>query len=579
MTAFSFAMLDQMPIGTIVLRSDYTVLHWNRCLEHWSGIARQDIVGTDIRNRFAQLNDSKYSRRLEQVFNSGLSVIFSSQLHRYIIPCLLPGGTLRVQYTTVTPVLTADAIVEKGSFHALFSIQDITDLTKQAQKYRNMRDRALREAEERGRVEAQVRMLNEQLERRVAERTLQIQQMNLDLTREITEKKHAEEALRESERMLSVVFDTVNVGLSVVNARGYFVRVNRTYTRLAGCASPEELVGTHFTTLYPPSEREDAMKRLTEFLHNASEHEISGERTLVARDFSHKEVYFATTKFTNADGEPFAITALTEITLIKRAENEIRAALQKEKELNELKSHFVSLVSHEFRTPMTIILSSSDMLKSGLTLSEEKRTMLFDRIESSIQRMTELLEDVLFIEQSGKEGIALRPKELLLADVCKRIIDEAIVAYSSSRHIDRTVQFVIHEFNKPEKTVFLDDQLLRYILSNLLLNSFKYSPPETPVDLTIIYTERSIVFRVEDRGIGIPAEDLPKIFDLFHRGKNSGNIYGTGLGLAIVKRCVDAHGGIIECDSVVGKGTTFTVTLPRLQRSDMAVIEGEFIER
>jgi PAS domain S-box-containing protein len=590
-----FASFDRLPIGVIILDHTLRVVHWNTCIEDWSGVQRNDIVGAVISERFPRFLEANYQHRLQQVFHRGFSAFFSSQLHRHIIPCSLPNGSTRVQTTTITPLAPEHlpAIApkraqkkqqesqasqaspeqpERAPNYALIAIQDITDLTKQAQKYRSMRDRALREAEERGRVEAQVRMLNEQLERRVAERTLQVQQINIELTREMNERELAQQALRRSEQTLSMIFDTVSVGLSVVDKDGRYVRVNRAYLRILGYDSIEALQNKHFTIFYPAHEADEALARLRQLLASSDATEIQGERTLTTPNKGTVDVFFATNKLEDEFGGRFVITALTDITLLKRAENEIRAALYKEQELGELKSHFVSLVSHEFRTPLTIILSSAELLQGSPHLTDEKRKTLFFRIESSIQRMTELLEDVLFIERTGKEGVAFRPVQLDLPQLCHQIIDEAVTAFNANRGLERSVRLSFMGEVEHLKEAYMDEQLIRYILLNLLINAFKYSPNETQPTFDVICTQTHIVFRVEDHGIGIPSEDMPKIFGLFHRGKNAGNIYGTGLGLAIVKRSVDAHGGVIECESTLGKGSTFTVSVPRNTPPATAVI-------
>jgi PAS domain S-box-containing protein len=567
-----FAFFDQLPIGVIILDHTLRVIHWNTCIEEWSGVERGAIVGKTISDEFPRFLEKNCQRRLEQVFHRGLSAFFCSQLHRHIIPCPLSNGTTRVQTTTITPLLRYAEDGSRATNYALISIQDITDLTKQAQKYRSMRDRALREAEERGRVEAQVRMLNEQLERRVAERTLQVQQINIELTHEMSEREQAEQALRRSEQTLSMIFDTVSVGLSVVDGNGEYIRVNRAYLRILGYETMESLQGKHFTIFYPDNEAEEARSRLRQLLTSTDTTEIQGERTLIMPNKGSVDVFFATNKLHDESGSQFVITALTDVTLLKRAEHEIRAALYKEQELGELKSHFVSLVSHEFRTPLTIILSSVELLQNAGKLTEEKRKGLFFRIESSIQRMTELLEDVLFIERTGKEGIAFRPTELHVPDLCHRIIDEAVTAFSANRGMERRVVVAFLGEIADYKTAFIDEQLIRYILLNLITNAFKYSSSASEVLFEVIGTQTHIVFRVRDQGIGISPEDMPKIFGLFHRGKNSGNVYGTGLGLAIVKRSVDAHGGMIECESTLGKGSAFTVSIPRTTPDPAAMI-------
>lgn len=559
------SLLDQIPLGIFVLRHDYTVMHWNTFIEQWSQVQSRSIVGTNILDMYPHLANPKYLRRLEQVFQQALPVIFSWHLHQHIIPCPLAGGMYRLQHTTVTPLQSEP----QEPWYALFSIQDITDITKQTQKYHIMRDRALREAEERARVEATVRVLNEELEQRVSQRTLEIHTINQELTKEVSEKRQAEIALRSSEQLLSLIFDTVNVGLSVVNQEGCYIRVNKAYSRILGFSNPAELIGKQFIVMYPPEEHSSALERLQELFHNPAMQEIMGERALVSQHGDSLDVFFTTTKFTTEFGEHFAITAITDVSILRRAEREVRATLQKEKDLHELKSHFVSLVSHEFRTPMTIILSSVEILQHTPGLPPEKHTALFTRITTSIQRMTELLEDIFFIEKSSQEGVAFRPQAHSLPDICAQIIDEAKTVYFASRNQERKINALVRDDTESQNhQVFIDEQLVRYILLNLLLNAFKYSPADSDVVFEVRYSEHAIIFVIQDFGIGIPEDDLPKIFELFHRGKNIGHAPGTGLGLAIVKRSVDAHGGLIECESSVGKGSRFTVHLPRINSDE-----------
>ncbi|MBZ8180359.1 sensor histidine kinase [Oscillatoria salina] len=154
-----FSVLDRVPIGICVLREDFVVLFWNRCLENWTKIPKTKIMGTDITQSFPHLSEPKYASRLKQIFAGGPPTIFSSQLHKHLIPAWLPNGKLQVQHTTVT----AEPAPE-GGYYALVSIQDVSDLTQQAQNYRFMRDRALAEVEERQQAELAVQQVNDQLQ-------------------------------------------------------------------------------------------------------------------------------------------------------------------------------------------------------------------------------------------------------------------------------------------------------------------------------------------------------------------------------------------------------------------------------
>jgi PAS domain S-box-containing protein len=253
------------------------------------------------------------------------------------------------------------------------------------------------------------------------------------------------------------------------------------------------------------------------------------------------------------------ISASTQLGLIiqrKRAETEIRQALEKERELNELKSRFVSMTSHEFRTPLNVIAFSAGLLESyGHRWSEEKKVLHFQRIQTTIKQMTRLLDDVLFIgkEEAGKLELNLAPLDL--EKFCQELVEEVQLSVGSQHNITFVGQGTTMEAD-------VDEKLVRQILSNLLSNALKYSPHGGSVTFTLSCQGETAVFQIRDKGIGIPLSDQPHLFESFHRASNVGTISGTGLGLAIVKKSVDQHGGSIAVDSKVGVGTTFTVTLP-----------------
>ncbi|MDJ0690898.1 MAG: trifunctional serine/threonine-protein kinase/ATP-binding protein/sensor histidine kinase [Xenococcaceae cyanobacterium MO_188.B32] len=244
---------------------------------------------------------------------------------------------------------------------------------------------------------------------------------------------------------------------------------------------------------------------------------------------------------------------------IERSAKQMRIALEKERELSELKSRFISITSHEFRTPLTTILSSTEMLKYyNNKLNDEKKELHFLRIQSSVKHMNNLLEDVLLIGKidAGKINLNLCNFDLIL--FCQNLVEEIKIG------IDNKKYQILFVHKSLDYQACMDKKLLRQILSNLLSNAIKYSPHGGIVQFKLNCQTDKAIFQIQDRGIGIPEQHIPQLFELFHRANNTNNIPGTGLGLSIVKRAVDIHNGDIKVESKVGIGTTFTVTIPNV---------------
>jgi PAS domain S-box-containing protein len=254
----------------------------------------------------------------------------------------------------------------------------------------------------------------------------------------------------------------------------------------------------------------------------------------------------------------------TEIIERKRTEEIIRSALEKEKELGELQSRIIATISHEFRTPLTTVQSSSDLLKNyGKTWSDEKRYKHFHRIDDSVEHMTQLLNDVILIGQAEAGKLQFNPTPLELESLCREIVEEWQLSLDSKQDGQGgRIPTVALSVQGNETQAKLDEKLLRQILTNLLSNASKFSPQTGIVRFDLICQEHQAIFRIQDEGIGIPLEDQPRLFESFYRASNVGTTQGTGLGLAIVKKCVDLHQGQITVESEVGVGTTFTLTLP-----------------
>jgi PAS domain S-box-containing protein len=236
--------------------------------------------------------------------------------------------------------------------------------------------------------------------------------------------------------------------------------------------------------------------------------------------------------------------------------NERQKVIEKEKELNLIKSRFISVISHEFRTPLTGIKSTVQLIEQyGDKWDVEKKQKFFNSIYNSIRFTNLLLDDVSIIGRDDSGRTSYNPSLCQIENVCQQALDDIKQVFGKSVLINYSI--------KPEtiKTI-ADESLLRHILNNLLSNALKYSENEKEIDFSVISENDTIVFTITDRGIGIPENDLKYIFEPFHRAANVESIKGTGLGLAIVKRCVEMHEGSIEIKSTVNKGTTVVVKIP-----------------
>lgn len=238
----------------------------------------------------------------------------------------------------------------------------------------------------------------------------------------------------------------------------------------------------------------------------------------------------------------------------KKAETELLAALEKERELNELKSRFVSMASHEFRTPLSAVLSSAYLL-SKYTKAEEQpqREKHIQRIVSSVTTLTEILNDFLSVGKIEEGNIQANYRNYDITEQMQEVIH-------SVQHLLKKGQTINYEHSGKDATVNLDPSMLKHIVTNLLSNAIKFSNEATEVELLTKKTGKKLVLVVKDHGIGIPEDDFQSLFKRFFRSSNVTNIQGTGLGLHIVSKYTELMNGKIACESKLGEGTTFTIT-------------------
>lgn len=369
---------------------------------------------------------------------------------------------------------------------------------------------------------------------------------------DISSQKQIEIALRESEERFQAFMNNSPTLAFMKDQEGRYVYANRPFEHLFK-AKVDILEGkTDFDWL--PEEAARQMRK-NDLAVISTEQPVEALETVPSSEgYSHYWLVFKF-PFQDASGRRLVGGVAVDVTALQRAEAEVYKALAKEKELSELKSHFISTTSHEFRTPLATILSSADMLELyGYKWDESKKLEHLRRIQTAAEHMTELLDNVLLVSKAEAEKLQFKPAPMNLSQFCCDLVEE--MQLIAGKH-------AINFISQGQCTnVCLDVTLLRHILTNLLSNAIKYSPPESTVEFNLVCDRVAAIFSIKDNGIGILEADQAQLFQSFYRGSNVGTTSGTGLGLAIVKKSVDLHGGEVTLTSAVGVGTKFTVTIP-----------------
>ena len=408
-----------------------------------------------------------------------------------------------------------------------------------------------RDIGDRKQVEAALQKAHDDLEVRVQERTAELKQANGQLRSEISERQRAEAALRSSYATNRALLNAIPDWMFRIGADGKFVNY-KAPTNSPLPLPDAEFLGKPLHQILP----EDVAQALIAGVGQAL---ATGEMQMVEYQLCLQDKIFDYEARIAVSTENEVIAIIRDITERKRAETDIRNALDKEKQLNELKSRFVSMASHEFRTPLATILSSAELLEHYRhKWSKEKSTKHLHQIQQSVKHMTELLNDILLIGKAEAGKIDFNPQPLNVSQFCQEIIEG--IQITSDHHQ------IIFQTQDPDQIIDVDKKLFRHIFNNLLSNAIKYSPQRGNVQVDLQFSQaKEAILSVKDEGIGIPLEEQDQMFDSFDRASNVGTIAGTGLGLAIVKRAVEIHHGSITFTSVLDAGTTFIVTLPLKQ--------------
>lgn len=369
------------------------------------------------------------------------------------------------------------------------------------------------------------------------------------------ERYQAMDEMRKSEARYRSVVENVGVGVAVAQD-GYLVFVNPSMLNIVG-HSEEFLLNQPFAASIHPDDAHQVVDRherrqrgeVVESTYNFRIITQTGEvRTL---DLSVVPIQWG-------DHAATLLFVVDSTTRVQAEENQ-RQALQQQIALNDMKARFITMASHEFRTPLATIHGSVELLQHYEDrMPADKKAATLQKIDDAVERMTHMLENVLVIGRTDAGRLEFKPRALSVTAFCCSLVDE--MRSAMARQVGR-LELVL-DMPPTENHYLLDDSLIRNIVGNLLSNAIKYSPDGGVVRFSVVPEAQELVFTVSDQGIGIPPADQQQLFVSFHRASNVGPIAGTGLGLSIVKEAVVCHHGSITVVSDVGKGSCFTVRLP-----------------
>ncbi len=561
-----FELLQHIPMGVFVLRRDYTVVFWNNCLEEWTGISQNDIMDTHIFEHFPHLDNSSYTYRLEDLFEGGPPIVFSSQLHKQIIPSCFRDGQSRIQHTTVTSIPTN----QEKEHYALFVIEDVTDLNCQIKDYRALRDQAIEEIKIRKKTEELLCQAQSELEDRVERRTLELN------------KAHTE-----NDQLLKAITSI----LISMDEKGRIVQWNAAAERVFGISKAEVMGQT-----LPECNIQWDCDKIIEAVNLCK----SREKSTPVDDVHFKRTdgtdgFLGLTINPVIGKEKKQLSILVfgaDITERKILEAQLGAA-QKLEAIGQLASG----IAHEINTPTQYIGDNTQFLKEGfddfVTLLEKYNRLLkavkqsepssqlvseieealeavdanylTNEIPNAIQQSLEGVERVTSIVRAMKEFAHPGSKEKTLTDINRAIESTVTVARNEWKYVAEMKT----DFAGDLPEVFCLPGEFNQVILNIVVNA-AHAISETIENGGV---ERGVItisthkagdwaeIRISDTGPGIPEEIRSKIFNAFFTTKGVGK--GSGQGLAISHSViVDKHGGELTFETETGKGTTFIIRLP-----------------
>ncbi|MEM9446099.1 MAG: ATP-binding protein [Verrucomicrobiota bacterium] len=404
----------------------------------------------------------------------------------------------------------------------------------------------------------ELKKLNDTLESRIRERTLELEITNSDLEREIKERSIISAALKNSEKRFRGLIESTQIGVSITNEERQVEWANDAYCTMFGYQR-EELIQKSWE-LFIPQATQVKFKLIHEGLIEGTTDNSVGRYEMLKKDNSTITIDATGTPFKGNDQKSKIAWFVVDATTHEKAEKALRAALDQEKQLSELKDRFVSMVSHDLRTPLSVITFAADMLGNDLEiLSQEERHEFINDIRKSTNNIKDLMEDVLLMGKMNAGKVEIENTEVHLEEFLNHAVREIELSHPNKARIHLNIANLADKAN-------LDPKVFRQIIINLLSNAVKYSPELSIVVCDVKREDHELLISVTDNGIGIPEQDIEHLFTPFHRAQNVGHTVGTGLGLAIVKKSVELLDGTIHCQSALDEGTTFNISLPAFKK-------------
>ncbi len=376
-----------------------------------------------------------------------------------------------------------------------------------------------------------------------------IRSYNVNLEQQVTERTQQYFLARDR---VETILNNSSDAIVLTTLNGHIDQVNLTFNSWFN-AQPDDYFDHNIREIFDTSSV-DQVEQCFQTLRDGQKH--ARTEALIKTRFGRQiNVDVALSTISDENGRS-VICSLRDISTQKQMEAGLITALESERELNSMKSQFISLVSHEFRSPLTTIISSTLLMKDFWDrMPEERKLRHIEKILMESNRLTGLMENVLTMSKAEITGLDFNPALVEFSE----FIQETVEQFQSSIAPHQTIIVIVAQ---QRISAIVDTYLMTMLMRNLLSNAAKYSPPDTQIRIITEADGDFVKLTVSDQGIGISTEEQEKMFTRFHRGANVRTITGTGLGLSIVKQIVDLHQGHIHTESEIGVGTTFTITLP-----------------
>ena len=493
--------VEQSPVSIVVTDTDGNIEYVNPAFEKTSGYSFEEVKGKNPRILQSGLTEQSVFQELWATVTKGKT--WSGVFHNK-----KKDGTHYSESSNISPILD-----ESGNIINYVGVkEDITEFFKAQKELNNYKN---------------------YLEELVEKRTNELSDRNI---------------------FLKTFIDTIPNPVFVKDRQSNYIEVNKAFCEFFG-TTREEVIGTHFEL--KTDERFYHHSNIVDWklLENHATRVYETEINVPSKGKIPVMIYKSS--FGPEDENPQGVTGLfIDISDRKKTDELMKNALQEEKELNEMKTNFISMASHEFRTPLTAILASADLIgKYGHKWESEKVISKISTIQLSVQQMVDLLEDVLTLSRTDKGKIDFEPARVDFSRLLEDLVEQV------NSNTDHSHKIEIQE-NLKSRILSLDERISSHIIDNLLTNAVKFSDAGSKILIRAEQHDHNLQIVIKDEGIGIPEKELKHIFDPFYRTSIATKIKGTGLGLAIVDRFVQLHQGTISVKSEIGKGTEFTFDLP-----------------